>query len=822
VIHARKVIAALPLRRVAAALTFFVGLVVAAPGEAQTPDFDFGAREEPVEIRADSIEYRYPDDVYVAEGNVRVVQGNRTLTSNWATFSGRTRIGAASGDVVYRDGRDLLTARFAQFGVDSLEGVVLGANLDLGERGLRVAAEELVRTGQDRYHLLNARFTACRCPDPDERRPWEMVAATSDVELGGYGTSRNTTVEVLGVPVVWLPWIMYPVKTERQTGLLMPEFSLGGRNGFTAGLPVFWAPLRNLNVMATPHFSARRGFKQDLGVETVYGARSRTRLRGAFAHEDSKRHAPVPAVRDVVEDPARTPAQSVNGNSIRDRGFVALEHDQDLPGGVRLKADAAWMTDNEYVLDHTDLASHKRDRFLQSVAFATRSFGEDKRFGVQVASWFADDLQSREGLDRDEFLLQRFADVEAQWLTGSMEGLAGLTAGFDVDYQYFGRRKDPSDVMVFGSTNLTADRFYDVGIDATTRSSVSTASGPVAIPGYLSGVFEEGEPLADRGHRLTLYPRLGRPARFFDVLETFTEAGYRQTLYWTERQGFEKRGQITGRSEVAMRLSREFASPGQTPRRHELVPKLEWAFVDSERGQSTNPLFTPRTKAEQFRLRQRQLDSLALDPADEVRTTNRVSLRFDNRLYRGRGRSERLAGEFGFGFDYDIHGSNVGHIVAEGRRIRVGPGRARFQLAYEAGKQRLDEGYAEIAMPLFGKARTVVRYRYIRHAPEFFELFNSDLFDDGRARRYDEVSQISASLTVPLLDRFVLNYRMNYSFAGSEFLTNSASLDYISRCDCWALGVQVNSSRNEQVSYRLRYSILGFGDNIRNPFERSW
>ena len=43
----------------------------------------------------------------------------------------------------------------------------------------------------------------------------------------------------------------------------------------------------------------------------------------------------------------------------------------------------------------------------------------------------------------------------------------------------------------------------------------------------------------------------------------------------------------------------------------------------------------------------------------------------------------------------------------------------------------------------------------------------------------------------------------------------------ISRCDCWAVGVGVNSSRNEQISYRVRYSILGFGDNIRNPFERS-
>lgn len=809
--EARKIIAALVF------LAFGVGIAAAPwPAGAQTPTFDFSARDERTEISADSIEYRYADDVYVAEGNVHVVQGGRSLFSRWATFSARTRQGVASGDVIYRDGGEVLHARFAQFGLDDHDGVVLGADLDLGEKGMRIAAEELVRTGKDRYRIFDGRFTSCRCEDPDSALPWEMVAEASDVEVGGYGSSRNATVEILGVPVIWLPWVMYPVKSQRQSGLLMPDFQLGGRNGFASGLPVFWAPLRNVNVLVTPSISTKRGFKQDVEIETVYGERSRTQVRAAFSQENDDRYMPLPASRTRAESLA--PQPNINAHYIHDRGFVALEHDQDLPGDVRLKIDGTWISDNEYVFDYDDIPGRRRDRFLESVAFAARTFGSDGRLGVQAASFYADDLQSREGLDRDAFLLQRYADIEAQWLTGTLFGLEGLTGGFDADYEFFGRRKDASNVLRRGGALPVGGRFYDVGIDATTRSVVS---GATAIIGHNSGVFEEGEPLADQGHRLTLHPRLGLPLRLLGTFETFTEVGYRQTMYWTKQQGYEGRAQVTGRSEIAMRLSRDYDRGSKPKLRHELTPKLEWALVDGagERSQRNNPLFSPRTKREQSRLRQRAFDSIVLDSADVVRKTNRVSFRIDNRLYQGTGGGRRLAGEFGIGFDHDFHRGNTGHLVAEGRRIALGPAKARFQIAYEPGKGKLDEGYAELNTPLFGKARAVLRYRYLRQAPEFFELFNSDVFNNGGARTYDRLSQASARFSVPFFDRFVLGYSVNYSFAGSQFLTNSGTLDYISKCDCWAVGVRVSNSRNDELRIGFRYSIIGVGDNIRNPFK---
>ena len=85
-----------------------------------------------------------------------------------------------------------------------------------------MSGAEIAKTGAQTYRFEKGRFTTCRCAD-GERDPWEIKADSAELEIGGYGTARNTTFEVLGVPVVWLPWMIYPLKTERQTGLLFPR-----------------------------------------------------------------------------------------------------------------------------------------------------------------------------------------------------------------------------------------------------------------------------------------------------------------------------------------------------------------------------------------------------------------------------------------------------------------------------------------------------------------------------------------------------------------------------------------------------------------------
>jgi len=776
----------------------------AAPVAAQLPEF---GGDEPVEITADRIDYVQERELYVAEGNVHVVQGTKSLRARWATFSGLTRLGVASGDIRYRDGGEVVDADFIQFDVDNLEGVLFGGELDLGDQQFRIAAQELVRVGEDRYRIFGARFTTCRCSDPTAEVPWELNAGRSEIEIGGYGTSRNTTMEVLGVPVIWLPWLMYPVKADRQTGLLVPRVSAGGRNGFAIAQPFFWAARHNLNITLTPGFSQDRGYQQGAEIETVHGRIGRTRLNGSFA-------------RDTATEETGNRFDPTEQIGLK-RGFGELQHDQELPGDLRFKIDATYVSDNQYVLDFDDLRERRRDRFLESSAFIYGARGADGRLAFQLSSRFADDLQSTEFDDRDPYLLQRFIDFEAQVLTGPVGDLSWLNFGMDVGYEYFDRLEDPlSTFRQRGYTDpvtVLGQRSVDVGISAIPNATTAIQPPPPDVTRE-DGFYQEGEPLFDIGHRATIHPRIQVPLRLFDAVEWGVEAGWKQTLYYSKEREFEERGLATARSDLSIRMTRQYDVGRHQQIEHRMTPRLSWVYVSHDGGQDKNPLFTPRTAVTQYRIRQRDLDNLTLDPADEIPATNRLVASLDHRLYRtSRGR-RALIGEFGLGFDYDFaSGGRVGRFIAEARGVRLGWSMSRAHIAIDAQRGTVDEVSAVTTIRWPWRITTTFGYRFVPDGPDFFEAFQTAKFKRFSAD-FDEINQVSGAISLPLYDRFRVNYRANYTFAGAFFLTNTGSIDYISTCDCWAAGFQISQSRDDNLRFQFRYTVVGIGDDAQNPF----
>ena len=236
---------------------------------------------EPFEITADRISYEAERDLYIAERNVHVLQQGRTLTARWVAFSKKTGVAVAEGDVELIEGPDRLNAAFMVFDVDTLQGTLYHVSLDSGSDGFRLRAEEMVRTGKDTFTVHDGVFTTCRC-EPGKRLPWEIETGRSDVELGGYGRMRNSTFNVLGVPVLWIPWMVIPIKSERESGLLLPSFTFGGRGGPGFGIPFFWAALPQLNVTLTPRYFVNRGYKRDF-IDVVAILRRGTPLSAMIA-----------------------------------------------------------------------------------------------------------------------------------------------------------------------------------------------------------------------------------------------------------------------------------------------------------------------------------------------------------------------------------------------------------------------------------------------------------------------------------------------------------------------------------------------------------
>jgi lipopolysaccharide assembly outer membrane protein LptD (OstA) len=784
-----------------AAAAWIACIAWAAPALAgDLPQIAFDGNGEPFRLEADTVEYERGRDVYVASGSVVIRQGGRTLRADWIAFSNTTQRGVASGNVTFNEGPDTLYTSFVQFDVVSLEGVLFDARLDSKSSQFEMSGTEIAKTGEQTYHFENGRFTTCRC-EGGGRVPWEIEADRADLEIGGYGTARNTRFEVLGVPVAWLPWMIYPLKTERQTGLLFPELSLGSVQGFSVGLPFFWAARENVNVLLTPGWSVKRGFAGVGATEYVLGEESAGRVAGAY-HRDQDIHA-------------HSPSEPFG----RDRWAAWGEQDLFLPGAVRLKSSFAFTSDNQYPSDFGELGAYRNDRFLESTAFATRGFGADGRFVAIAGARHADDLQSPDDSDRDDFVLQRVPELSFSVLPQPAPLVPRIVPALDVQYVHF--RSDVSRDAVFEDSGidglLDAQERGPDGADPGSAPDLNQDNVPLSGGTQGDGIFQEGEPLVDRGSRLWLTPRLGAPLRLGDFAELYPEVGWSQLLYDSDAMGLEQRGLATARAELRTRLRRRFGDAVT----HLLEPRIGWALVESV-SRSDEPLFVPRPAVAQRRLRELELESVTLDPSDQIEEFNGVTVGVANRFWGrlGKENAPRFFADVLLSSQYDFADGEFGLIVLDGRAFPFERTTARVNLGFDPEEANVGEILLEAAQAFGAGHRVGLRYRYLRDVPRFFEDFPyvRERFRHVK-EEFDHVNQIDLYLRISITESWAVTYVGSYSFERSLVLRNRGGIEYFSRCRCWAVRLEIEQDRERGVEFGLFYTLVGLGDDRRRPFE---
>jgi len=791
----------------------FAGCVAQVTAAEQAPDVLSvrPAGEEPAEVVADSVEYDRARQLYTAQGNVRLSQGRRTLTADWVSFNNATRQGVASGDVVVVDGPDTMRADFMEFNVDTLEGVVFDGHIDGRTTPFKMSGAEIQRTGKESYQFEKAVFSSCHCPDPEDTDPWQIHAQHAEVDEEGYGRARNTTFEIFGVPVFYFPYLVYPVKRERETGFMFPLFGQTSRSGTVIGLPFFWAAREDLNVLLTPTWLQKRGFKPSIDAEWVFGAENVSRLHSSYIWDN-----------DVNPGDPSTPFS-------QNRWAVRFFHDQWLPAQTRLQADVNLVSDNSYAFDFDDMAQFRSDRFMVSQAVTTKTFGPTGRTFLVGSVVYRDDLQNPDDMDRDKFALQRLPDVNLTVLPGEIADGVPLLATLGAEYTFFDNFRNPR--SYFGAGRNVGNLFMDTGIDGVTdpfeRNAIGVRGGidpsgdnfPRGQEG--DGVFQEGEILANAGHRLLLTPRLGYPLRFFDFLEVLPEAGYREGIYATDALGTEHRGYVTGRVDLRTRLRRSVELPfGIGQATHLLEPRLGYALV-SKTTVSKSPVFIPESGTQQERLRQLDLDNVTLDPADRLPSANSLVGGMGNRIY-GKGIDggpPRLLADVTVLGAYDFSQDKAGELVLDGTGYPGGNIYTRLIMGYQMQEQRFAEAFVQASWSSPRGDDVSLSYRFLDQIPLFFESFR---FDNERFKTssgaFSQVNQIGVYARWALTQNWGITYSGTYSAQNSVFLGNQGGIEYLSKCRCWAVRFEADEDPVSGARFGLKYRIVGLGDNTVRPF----
>lgn len=226
-----------------------------------------------IHINADRMNQSLSDGVYTAEGNVVVLQRGLSLTADKVRYEAATHMLHATGAVVLTKESTLLKGETLLLNMDTGRGEMDATLLTVPETGMRITAEKLVRINESEFTATSTELTTCDLPDPS----WKFGAENLKVNLLGYATGRNVIFYVKDIPVLYLPWIAYPVVLEKRSGLLFPRFGYAKSRGVQLDIPAYWVISPSQDLLLDLDMMSRRGV--GTGVDYRY-----IRTRGSEGH----------------------------------------------------------------------------------------------------------------------------------------------------------------------------------------------------------------------------------------------------------------------------------------------------------------------------------------------------------------------------------------------------------------------------------------------------------------------------------------------------------------------------------------------------------
>ncbi len=269
-------------------------------------------------------------------GNVQVRQGDREIRADEVDYSAQGNQLDVRGKVEYRD--PLVQLRGSSGAYSATRGAdVQGAEFELPSRPARGRAESVSVGIDGRMKLRGVSFSTCPADDP----AWRLLARELDLDTRARnGVGRHTRIEFKGVPILYLPYISFPLGNQRKSGFLFPDGGYSSRSGAQLTAPWYWNIHPQADATLAPTLYTRRGL--DLNGELRFlTAAQRAELRF-----------------DVL------PSDDLYGS---DRGRAVLHYGADWANGWRARVDAENVSDQEYFEDFAQGPEGT------SVAFAARN-----------------------------------------------------------------------------------------------------------------------------------------------------------------------------------------------------------------------------------------------------------------------------------------------------------------------------------------------------------------------------------------------------------------------------------------------------------------
>ena len=232
-------------------------------------------------VSADRIEGN-PEDQLVLFGNAEIRRGGSVLRGDRITYTQETDEVEASGDArISRQGASF-SGPSMRFRLSSRTGEMDNAEYEYAPRNIRGCAKNIRFISGDKTTFEDAKITTCKRDDED----WYFKISSLEIdEYDQSATGTGASFHFMGVPVMGLPWITFPISNERRSGFLTPTYGMSTGRGVDIAVPYYFNIAPNYDLTLTPRLMTKRGVMLETESRFLYNGLEGT-LNYDYLHDD--------------------------------------------------------------------------------------------------------------------------------------------------------------------------------------------------------------------------------------------------------------------------------------------------------------------------------------------------------------------------------------------------------------------------------------------------------------------------------------------------------------------------------------------------------
>ena len=239
--------------------------------------------ESPTFIGAKASRYQQEEQVASLAGDVVMRQGSMQIEADEASLHQAENRGELNGDVKLRDNGALIVGDHADIQLDTGEAQIDNAEYVLHKSRIRGNALYAKRAENAIIRLKDGTYTTC---EPNSNA-WQLKGNNITLNPAtGFGTATNVTLRVKDIPVLYTPYIYFPIDDRRQSGFLPPTIGSGSDTGFMMVTPYYFNLAPNYDATLYPRYMSKRGLLME-GEFRYLTKSSEGQFGGAYLNDEN-------------------------------------------------------------------------------------------------------------------------------------------------------------------------------------------------------------------------------------------------------------------------------------------------------------------------------------------------------------------------------------------------------------------------------------------------------------------------------------------------------------------------------------------------------